>query len=71
MFVPELNLPVAATAIVALGKVTAALSVVFGDEGQYDGSATVTEDAELYVSADPQWSSRRSLSRATVHPAGR
>jgi hypothetical protein len=47
VFVPELNLSVAVAAIVALGKVTAALSVVVGEEEQYDGSVTVTDDAEL------------------------
>src|SRR5262245_2126666 len=47
VFDPELNRPVAATAIVALGNVTAPLSVVLGEEGQYDGSVTVTDDAEL------------------------
>jgi hypothetical protein len=47
VFTPELNLSVAATEIVALGKVTEALSVVLGDEEQYGGSVTVTESAEL------------------------
>jgi hypothetical protein len=47
VFAPELNLSVAATEIVALGKVTAALSVVLGEEEQYDGSVTVTDDAVL------------------------
>jgi len=65
VFVPELNLSVAATEIDALGSVTSALSVVRGDEGQYEGTVTVTDEAELYVSADPQWSSRRRRSRAT------
>jgi hypothetical protein len=47
VFATELNLSVEATAIVALGKVTAALSVVAGEEEQYEGSVTVTDDAEL------------------------
>ena len=47
VFAPELNLSVAVAEIVALGKVTAALSVVVGEEEQYEGSVTVTDDAEL------------------------
>jgi hypothetical protein len=47
VFAPELNLSVAAAGIVAAGKVTAAPSVVVGEEEQYDGSVTVTDDAEL------------------------
>ena len=47
VFAPALNLPVAATGMVAFGRVTAALSVVVGEEEQYDGSVTVTDDAEL------------------------
>jgi hypothetical protein len=47
VFVPELNLSVAVAEIVALGKVTAALSVVVGEEEQYEGSVTVTDDAKL------------------------
>ena len=46
VFVPELNRFVLATAIVAFGKVTAELRVVFGPDEQYDGSVTVTEFAE-------------------------
>src|SRR4051794_24337263 len=64
VFVPELNRPVPATGIVAFGNVTLPLSVVAGDEGQYDGSVTVIDVAE-YVRADPQWSSRRSRFSAT------
>jgi hypothetical protein len=47
VFAPELNLSVAAAGIVAAGNVTAALSVVVGEEEQYGGSVTVTDDAEL------------------------
>ena len=64
-FAVELNLSVAATEIVALGNVTALLSVVFGEKAQYGGRVTVTDDAELYVSADPQWRARRSRSSAS------
>src|SRR3954463_16358955 len=46
VFDPELNRAVLPTEIVALGRVTAALSVVVGEDGQYDGSVTVTDVAE-------------------------
>jgi hypothetical protein len=68
VFAPELNLSVAAAGIVAAGKVTAPLSVVVGAEEQYGGSVTVTDDAELWERADPQWSSLRSWSSATRAP---
>jgi hypothetical protein len=46
VFVPELNRLVLATERVALGNVVLALNVVAGDDGQYEGSVTVTDVAE-------------------------
>ena len=50
VFVSKLKLAVLATLIVALGRVTLLLRDVVeegGEAGQYDGSVTVTDDAEL------------------------